>query len=127
MADDFTDPRELGGDIAGPGGPRDRGQVVIDATRALLLHGMTVAAVDHTDPPLIAAVLEGRVNKTPDTARVLLLLNPDAAAAIVSEIIMVASRDIDMRRPDGDGAVGAGFGAQFRVALDARTEALRNV
>jgi hypothetical protein len=123
----FTDPRDLGGDIAGPGGPRDRGQVVMDASRAILPTGLEVCAVDDTDPPLLAALITGRVNQSTDQVRVMVLLNADAAAAIVSEIVGCAARDIDGRRAGGPEEVGAGFGAQFRVALDALQEALRDV
>ena len=130
MANGFTDPRELGGDIAGPGGPHDRNAVVVNTERALLPDTLTVACFEQPlrpglTQPLLAMVIEGRVNQTRDRARLMFILDPDAAAAIVTEIIGAASRDLEGRRSTGD--VADGFGAQFRVALDERREALRDV
>ena len=85
-----TDPRELHGSIAGPGGPRDRHSVVIDASRAVLLDDMTVCQV--ADRDLIAMVLAGRVNYTKERAEVLFVFDFDGAAAIVTELLALAMR-----------------------------------
>lgn len=123
---DFTDPRDLGGDMAGPGGPHDHHGVVLDTERALILEHLAVVVSEQRldnghELPLVGLVLEGRINQTTDEARLLVLMPPDGAAAIVTEIVGIASRDIDGRRQRGDD-VAAGFGAQFKVALDERRE-----
>lgn len=88
------DPRKSGGDIAGPGGPHDRNAVIIDTTDAVLLDASSVSLVEtpgHTSP-ILAMLLEGRINKTSDRARNLYLLNEDGAAALISELIALAHR-----------------------------------
>lgn len=92
-----TDPRKLGGSIAGPGGPFDRGAVVIDTDHAVLFEDMTVAAVEAhrhgaSGETLIAMLLSGRVNHTPDHADVLFLFDVDGAAAIITELVDLADR-----------------------------------
>lgn len=88
------DPRKAGGDIAGPGGPHDRNAVIIDTTDAVLLDSTTVSLVETPGrtKPVLAALLEGRINKTTDRARVLYLMNEDGAAALISEIAACAYR-----------------------------------
>lgn len=122
-----TDPRDLhGGGIAGPGGPRDEGGVIIDAERAVLPDGVTVSTIDDHELPLAALVIEGRVNKSRDRVRLAFILNPDAAAALITELVALGSRDLDMRRAGGlGGDVPGGFGAQLRVALDDRMAKLQ--
>lgn len=101
------DPRKTGGDIAGPGGPHDRNAVILDTTDAVLLDHSTVTLVEtpnHT-APVLAMLLEGRINKTTDRARNLYLLNEDGAAAIVTELLALAHR------------IGPEFGHQFTARL----------
>jgi hypothetical protein len=88
------DPRKTGGDIAGPGGPHDRNAVIIDTTNAVLLDSQTVSLVETPGhpAPILAVLLEGRINKTTDRARNLYLMNEDGAAALVSEVIALAHR-----------------------------------
>lgn len=87
------DPRKSGGDIAGPGGPHDRNSVIIDTTDAVLLDGSDVCLVETSNgTPVLALLLEGRINKTTDRARNLYLLNEDGAAVLVSELLAVAHR-----------------------------------
>lgn len=88
------DPRKTGGDIAGPGGPHDRNAVIIDTTDAVLLDHSTVTLVETSNhaAPVLAMLLEGRINKTTDRARNLYLMNEDGAAALVSELITLAHR-----------------------------------
>lgn len=101
------DPRKTGGDIAGPGGPHDRNAVILDTTDAVLLDHSTVTLVEtpnHT-APVLAMLLEGRINKTTDRARNLYLLNEDGAAALVTELIALAHR------------IGPEFGHRFTERL----------
>lgn len=90
----IDDPRDLGGDIAGPGGPRDRGGVVISTQGALNPDSATIAMIEDGEQAGKAAalVLEGEVVGTGDRARLLVLLGPDAAAAVVTEIAALAVR-----------------------------------
>lgn len=114
MSSSSDNPRRLGGNIAGPGGPHDRGAVVIDTRNAVLLEATDVAMVDNrSDGRRIAALLlSGRVNRSPDATSVLYLLNADGAAAIVSEIIALAGRE------------GGEWAAEFQTALTERMEAM---
>ena len=88
------DPRKSGGDIAGPGGPKDRNAVIVDTTDAVLLDASTVSLVEtpNRTAPVLAMLLEGRINKTTERARNLYLVNEDGAAALVSELIALAHR-----------------------------------
>lgn len=88
------DPRKSGGNIAGPGGPNDRHSVVIDTTDAVLLDGTTVSLMEVPGrvSPVLAMLLEGRINKTTDRARNLYVMDEDGAASIVSELIALAYR-----------------------------------
>ena len=92
-----ADPRRLGGSIAGPGGSRDRGAVVIDMTDAVLLDGVDVATVDTVRAGEMAgqaifATLSGRVNKSTDRVAVGFAFGPDGAAALVTELLALADR-----------------------------------
>ncbi len=92
-----TDPRPLGGAIAGPGGPRDKNAFVIDATHGVLLDGVEVVVVeprrgDVPQPVCLAMLLSGRVNHTTDRADVLFMFDVDGAAAIVTELIALGAR-----------------------------------
>ncbi|MER7815627.1 hypothetical protein [Streptomyces sp. NPDC096153] len=89
------DPRKSGGDIAGPGGPNDANAVVIDTTDSVLLDSSPVSLLETGrvgEPPILAVLLEGRINRTPDRARNLYLMNEDGAAALVSELLGLAHR-----------------------------------
>jgi len=110
---DHTDPRGLGGDIAGPGGPYDKDAVVVDTANAVLLDSTDVALIavgrnGTFEEKALALLLEGRINKTQDRAKVLFLLNGDGAAALVTELVGVAKRE------------GAEFAADFVVAMEER-------
>lgn len=109
----MTDPRKLGGDIAGPGGPYDEDAVVVSVEHAVLLDNTNVALIEtHRDGKFtekaLALLMEGRINKTHDRAKVLFLLNGDGAAALVTELVGVAKRE------------GAEFAADFVVAMEER-------
>lgn len=87
------DPRKSGGDIVGPGGPHDRHGVILDDRTAVLLDHSTVSLVEtRGGNPVLALLLEGRINKTTDRARNLYLMNEDGAAAIVTELLALAHR-----------------------------------
>lgn len=88
------DPRKSSGDIVGPGGPQDRHGVILDDRNAVLLDHSTVTLVETQGGggPVLAMLLEGRINKTTDRALNLYLMNEDGAAAIVTELIALASR-----------------------------------
>ncbi|MET8080056.1 hypothetical protein [Streptomyces sp. NPDC005303] len=87
------DPRKTGGNIAGPGGPHDRNSVIVDGTNAVLLDSTDVCLMETSGGSVVLAMLlEGRINKTPERARNLYLMNEDGAAALVSELIAVAHR-----------------------------------
>lgn len=107
-----TDPRQAGGTFAGPGGPHDRNGVVIDATNAVLLDDVHVALVEgwrdgvRLDNHVVALKLEGRINKTKERSEIVYMFDEDGAAAIVSELIALATR--------------AGFGPHFMNRLDER-------
>lgn len=92
---DPTDPRAAGGDLTsvGPG----KNQTIFNTERAVLLASVDVALVEtytegESAGPALAMMLQGRINKTLDQARILYLLNEDGAAAIVSELVALASR-----------------------------------
>lgn len=106
-----TDPRGLPGAIAGPGGPHDKGAVVLDTTNAVLLDHCDVAMVDGTGH--FAMLLSGRVNKTRDRASVMFLFGTDGAAAVISELVALMGR------------AGGDVGPAFLADLEARMDALR--
>lgn len=90
-----TDPRRLRGSIVGPGGPHDEAGVLLDTSRAVLLHGVDVCSVDGTG--LLAMLLSGRINKTRDHVHVLYLMDEDGLAAILTEIVALLGRAGDPR------------------------------
>lgn len=89
------DARGLGGDIAGPGGPHDEGQVLIDTRMSVLMDAVDVAMMDSpSDRRRFASmVLGGRVNRSRDRTQVLYLFDADGAAAIVTQLIGLAARE----------------------------------
>jgi hypothetical protein len=91
-----TDPRDIPGAMAGPGGPHDRGGVVLDARNALLLETVDVSTVDPErggrGQQAVAMVLGGRINQSQDRASVLILFGTDGAAAIVTELVALFGR-----------------------------------
>lgn len=100
------DPRKTGGDIAGPGGPHDRNAVILDTTNAVLLDHSNVCLMETTGGSVVLAMLlEGRINKTPERARNLYLMNEDGAAALVTELLALAHR------------IGPEFGERFTMRL----------
>jgi hypothetical protein len=100
----------------------DGADVLLDMERAVLMDGMSVCLVnaqsntiDGTQRPpsesiRLAMRLDGRVNKSTDRASVLFLFDEDGAAAIVTELVALASR------------VGPEFATRFQQRLEALAE-----
>lgn len=97
--------------------------VLLDMERAVLMDGMSVCLVNvqsnvvdqlqRAEPSSevrLAMQLDGRVNKTRDRASVLFVFDEDGAAAIVTELVALASR------------IGPEFAARFQERLDALAE-----
>jgi hypothetical protein len=94
----ISDPSGLGGSIAGPGGPHDRGAVVLDTTDAVLLSSVDVAMIEVArqgvfDGQAAFLVLQGRVNKTDRHASVGFVAGTDGVAAILTELLALSWRD----------------------------------
>lgn len=105
-----SDPRGAGGSLI-PAGPGE-GETLIDTSRAVLLEEVTVARVDQPSgaPPVLAALLEGRINRSADSASILYLMGGALAASIVAELLGLAAR------------MGPDFEAEFRASLDQSLE-----
>lgn len=106
MPEEFNDPRELqSSGIVGPSDPHGRDDHLIDATHAVLVEDITASMITEGNRGrmLAALVLSGRINQTQDRARVLYVLNADAVAAIMSELVGLLGR--------------AGFGTEVHAAL----------
>jgi hypothetical protein len=103
-----SDPRRLGGEISGPGDPFERGGVVVDTRRALLLEQTVVSTVDDQAQPTAAIMLTGRINRTPERVTLLVLVNGDGLAALATEIIGLTLRE------------SGPLAAEFRAAFEAR-------
>lgn len=103
------------GDIIGPmDRPWERDSVSIDATGAVLLAAVDVATmVSGAQGTVVALVLTGRINKTTEHSKMLYLLNADAAAGLVSELIAISVRE------------GGEFEREFSAQLEARMQAMR--
>jgi len=112
------DPRKIPGAMVGPGGPHDRGGVVLDARHAVLLETVDVSTLDPErggrGQAALAMLLGGRINQTKDRASVLFIFGTDGAAAIISELIAVMGR-----------ASGPEFVAEFIADLGGRLDKLR--
>lgn len=133
-----TNPRRLGGEISGPGGPHDQGQVVIDATDAIIMQSLDVCVIDQVrdgNPTGkgIYLVVDGRINKTNERARVGIVCGTDGAAALVTELLALTHRaGLQMLMElvtrlialdqDGHGSV-----AWLRAALDLAEDGLPEV
>ena len=102
-----TDPRTLGGSIIG-GAPDEQGGALIDTRNAVLLGEVHVARVDNPSDgrAVLAVLLSGRVNQSPDPASVLFLCGGSQAAVLVAELVGLAAR------------IGPEFEAEFRSELD---------
>jgi hypothetical protein len=103
------------------GSPHGQGDALIDARAAVLLDHTDVVLIDtkrEQAPVAMLLSLGGRINYSDDRTTVAYLLNGDGAAAIVSQLVGLASR-----AGQGD-AHGQEFAADFKVALEARMDEL---
>lgn len=114
------DPREVSGadvvDVAGD--PHASGGVLFDARNAVLLDAMEVLLVDDmrpTESVRMFMVLRGRVNHSDDRIEHGYLYGTDGAAALVSQIIGLATR-----ARSGGGPNGRAFAVDFKRELNRR-------
>jgi hypothetical protein len=101
------------------GSPHGQGDALIDARAAVLLDHADVVLVDtkrESEPVSMLLSLGGRINYSDDRTTVAYLMNGDGAAAIVSQLVGLASRAAGMH---GD-PHGEEFAADFKLALEAR-------
>jgi hypothetical protein len=99
-----TDPRDVPGSIAGPGGPHDRRSVILDARRAVLLDSVNVCMIEpeqgaRGQKGAAAMALAGRINQTTEHAEILFLFGTDGAASIVAELIALFGRATGSTKP----------------------------
>lgn len=116
-----VNPSHSGGgvtDVAGD--PYAKGGALIDMRGAVLLEGTEVVLVDtkRDEPVAMVLRLTGRINYSTDRADTTYLINTDGAAAIVSEIVGMASRAVSANDH------GACFAQQFQADLNRRIEAM---
>lgn len=124
-ADPAKGARDVRGEILGKFMEYTNGDpnVLLDPSRAVLMDGMDVCRVmmasgvtDNTargKPQMrenIAMSLEGRINKSTERAKVMFLFDEDGAAAIITELIALASR------------MGPEFDARLKERMDALIE-----
>lgn len=101
------------------GSPHGRGDALVDARAAVLMDHVDVVLVDtkREDGGVVMLLsLAGRINYSDDHVTNAYLFGGDGAAAIVSQIIGLASRAAGMH----DDPHGTAFAADFKVALEAR-------
>lgn len=113
-AETTDDPRHAGGNMSGPGGPYEQASVILDTRRSVLLATVDVAMVDNeSDGRRFASLLlAGRINRSTEKSKILYLFDADGAAAIVSQLVGLASR------------AGAPYSADFARLLGERMEQL---
>lgn len=97
MRQPTNDPRKPGGAVAGMGGSKVRNSMVVDTRSAVLMDDVTVLEVEAQRRGLpgqrvLAMTLEGRINKTEDRSAILYLFDADGAAALITELLALASR-----------------------------------
>lgn len=102
-------------DVAGD--PHAQGGALLDARSATLLESMDVVLVDTKgdEPVVMLMSLQGRVNYSNDRVEHAYLFGPDGAAALVSELVALASRAAGHAAEHGKR-----FAAEFQSALDER-------
>jgi hypothetical protein len=102
------DPRNAGGGMFDAGGPHDRGMVMFDSRRAVLVEKIETAVAHTTRHGVpaedkVALVIEGRINRPPDDATAaerpaervshLHMLSWDAVADLICDLHSLAARD----------------------------------
>jgi hypothetical protein len=112
-AERLHDESRSGGDSIG-GSPHGRGDSVLDTRGSVLLEYNEVILVDtkQDEAPVMALMLEGRVNYETRQVKQMYLFGTDGAAALVSQIVGLAGR------------AGGEFTAGFKADLDRRMEEL---
>jgi hypothetical protein len=106
-------------DVAGD--PHARGGAIIDARSAVLLDTTDVVLVDtkQDEPVTMLLALGGRINYSSDRIEHAYLFGPDGAAALVSELIGIATRaassGLDHSRR---------FAEDFKIDLGRRMDAM---
>jgi hypothetical protein len=114
------DPREGSGEglvIDAAGDPHAAGGALLDARNAVLMDAMEVVLADakhETDPILMFMVLKGRVNYSDSRVEHGYMFGPDGAAALVSELVGLASR------ASAHPGHGQRFAAEFQVQIERR-------
>lgn len=110
----IADPRRLAADVAGDDDPHGVDNVIVDASRAILLDYFETVLV-RTGPSshAVGLLVAGRVNRTSDRARVLALTDADGAAGVVSEVVALSGR-----------AEAGGLLPGFRARIGERLDAL---
>lgn len=105
-------------DVAGD--PHAHGGALVDARSAVLMDGMEVVLIDTKQdaPVAMMMMLRGRVNYSRDRAEHAYLFGPDGAAALVTELMMLAGRAGAGGQPHG-----RAFAEQFRADLERRMAA----
>jgi hypothetical protein len=101
------------------GSPHGRGDALVDARAAVLLDSTEVVLIDtmRADDERVSMMLAlaGRINYSDDRVENAYLMGPDGAAALVSQLVGLASRAA------GDHARGGQqFAAEFKVDLERR-------
>lgn len=106
-------------DVAGD--PHAAGGALLDARAAVLMESVDVVLVDtkSDDPVVMMLALGGRVNYSSDRVEHAYLFGPDGAAALVSELVGLASR-----AASGELGHGRRFAEAFRALLDERMDQL---
>lgn len=92
--DDTTDPRDAGGDLAGPD------LDVVDLDRAVLLDFSAGAIISSEEGLGIGLVMAGRINLTQEHAKILYLMPPETAAILcagVAKVIASAPAEVQQR------------------------------
>lgn len=102
------DPRHAGGQMFDAGGPHDRGSVMFDARRAVIVEEIETAVAHTTrrgEPAedVVALLVAGRINRPPDDeiaasaphepVRHLHMLSWDAVADLICDLQALAARD----------------------------------
>jgi hypothetical protein len=107
------DPARSGGDSVG-GSPYGRGDSLLDTREAVLLEYNEVILVDtkQDEMPVVALILEGRVNYTTRRAKQMYLFNTDGAAAIIVQLLGLGAR------------AGGDFATQLKADIEQRMDEL---
>lgn len=91
-----VDPRELGGSmVSSEDDPMGYGNVILDASKAILVDGLDVALVDDWSSrgqEVFVMLSKGRINQSKDRAQVMMMGNMDWLSAVTTQISGVVER-----------------------------------